>query len=80
MGKIKLYGTEWCRDCRRSRKFLDGHGVDYEYIDIGKDSKAAKMVEEINKGNRSVPTIVFPDGRTLVEPSDEELGKALESL
>ena len=72
-----MYGTEWCGDCHRSRAFLDEKEVEYEFIDIDKDEKARECVEKINKGMRSVPTIVFKDGSVLVEPSNEELGNKL---
>lgn len=75
--KIKFYGADWCGDCKRSKAFLDQEGVSYEYINIDKDSKAAEEVQRINNGNQSIPTIVFPNGKILVEPSDKELEKAL---
>ena len=78
MEKIKVYSTEWCPDCKRSKAFLNEHGIEYEEINIEDNPDAAKKVQEINNGNRSVPTIVFPDGKVLVEPSNEELGKALD--
>jgi len=78
--KIKLYGAAWCGDCRRSKQFLDDNKIAYDYIDIEADSAAADEVARINKGMRSIPTIVFPDGQVLVEPSDEELGKAVEVM
>ena len=37
--KIKMYGAEWCGDCRRSKRFLDSNNVTYEYIDVEADSK-----------------------------------------
>jgi glutaredoxin-like protein len=74
---IKLYGTTWCGDCRRSRAFLEEKGAEYEFIDIEKDKAAMKYVEKVNKGMRTVPTVMFDDGSVLVEPSNEELGKKL---
>lgn len=35
------------------------------------------FVEQTNKGMRSIPTIVFPDGSVLVEPSNAELAEKL---
>lgn len=70
---IKFYGNSWCGDCKRSRAFLDENEVEYQYIDIEKNDEARKYVEKVNKGMRSVPTIVFEDGTVLVEPSNEEL-------
>ena len=75
--EIIIYGTNWCPDCHRAKSFFNTHGVAFKWIDIGKDPQATLEVERINKGNRSVPTIVFPDGSVLVEPSNTELEKKL---
>ncbi|MBI2074289.1 MAG: glutathione S-transferase N-terminal domain-containing protein [Candidatus Levybacteria bacterium] len=77
--KIKFYGATWCPDCKRSRQFLDEKGVEYEYINIEEVPGAAEEVEKINKGYQSIPTIIFPDGQVLVEPSNVELQKALDA-
>jgi mycoredoxin len=71
--KIKMYATTWCGDCRFARRWFDTHGIPYEYINIEEDEAAAELVQKVNGGMRSVPTIVFPDGSVLVEPSAREL-------
>lgn len=70
---IILYGTRWCFDSRRARRVLDEHHIPYTYIDIDENREGRMFVEQINRGYRSVPTIAFPDGSILVEPSNEEL-------
>lgn len=75
---ITVYGTRWCMDCQVAKRVLDKAGTPYEWIDISKDPKSARKVVEINGGFRTVPTIVFPDGRVLVEPSASELKHALD--
>lgn len=77
--KIKFYGATWCPDCRRSKAFLDDQKVEYEYINIEEVPGAAEEVEKINNGYQSIPTIIFPDGQVLVEPSNEQLQKALDA-
>lgn len=71
--QIVLYGTTWCYDTFRAKKILDKNNIAYQWIDIDKDMDGRKFVEETNHGYRSVPTIVFPDGSILVEPSNDEL-------
>jgi glutaredoxin-like protein len=71
--EIIVYGTTWCYDTFRAKKFLDRNKISYQWIDIDKDAEARKFVEQVNNGMRSVPTIIFPDGSKLVEPSDDEL-------
>ena len=75
---ILVYATSWCFDCRRARMFLDQHSIPYRWIDIDHDKDGEQLVKQTNRGFRSVPTIVFPDGRILVEPSDQELAAAFQ--
>jgi len=70
---IKMYVTTWCGDCRMAKRWFDTHGIAYESINIEEDAKAAEYVTRVNRGYRSVPTIVFPDGTILVEPGPREL-------
>ncbi len=74
---LLVYGTRWCGDCRRTRAFLDRHGIPYRWIDIDQDAEAAARVEAINRGFRSVPTLIWPDGSVLVEPSNAQLAMKL---
>lgn len=68
-----IYGTSWCGDSRRARRFFDENQLEYVWVDIDQDKEAGKLVEQINGGFRSVPTIIFPDGSTLTEPSTQQL-------
>lgn len=70
---VVIYGTSWCPDCRRAQRVLDQNGVSYTYINIEENREAAEYVVTVNRGFRSVPTIVFPDGSILVEPSNAQL-------
>ena len=78
--QITIYGTRWCPDCIRSKRWFERHGIPYVWLDIENDEKARAYVVEVNRGNRSVPTIVFPDGSILVEPSDAELEQKTNSV
>lgn len=74
---IKLYGTEWCSDCKRSKKFLGEQRVHYDFINIEENLEGQSYVRELQKGGLSIPTIVFEDGSVLVEPSNAELASKL---
>lgn len=78
--QITLYGTVWCSSTWFARSLLDERQIPYQWVDIDQDSQAAAYVEEINKGYRSVPTIIFSDGSILVEPSQSELVCKLKAL
>jgi mycoredoxin len=70
---ILVYGVNWCGDCRRTRRLLSEYGIEYQWIDIDHDKKGEEFVLKINRGYRSVPTIVFKDGTVLTEPSNATL-------
>ena len=74
---IVVYSTTWCPDCKRAKKFFGEQRVPYVNIDIEEDGPALEFVQEVNGGMRIVPTIVFPDGDILVEPSNAELAAKL---
>ena len=74
---IIVYGAIWCPDCKRAKKFFGEHRVQYVNVDIDEDPKAVEFVEKTNSGARTIPTIVFPDGSTLAEPSNAQLAEKL---
>lgn len=80
MKKLQVYGTRWCGDCRRALRILDERQTEYDFIDIDRDRDGEAFVKGTNQGNRSVPTIIFPDGSKLVEPSNQKLIEKLETL
>ena len=75
--KIIVYSAVWCRDCKRAKKFFGEHRIQYENIDIEQNPEAVEIVKKLNNGMRSVPTILFPDGSILVEPSNAQLAEKL---
>ena len=70
---IVMYSTTWCGDCKRAKKFFDKQKVAYIDVDIEKDEKGLAFMMKINDGARVVPTILFPDGEKLIEPSTAAL-------
>lgn len=73
---IEFFGADWCGDCRRSKRLLDGLGVEYTLHDVEHDAEARERAIALS-GRQSIPVILFPDGTILVEPSDPELRAAL---
>lgn len=66
---LTMYTTTWCGYCRRLKSQLDAAGIDYSEVDVEQVPDAAAFVESVNEGNRTVPTIVFPDGSAATNPS-----------
>ena len=75
--KIKVYGASWCSDCKRAKRFLGDQRVPFEWHDIEQEPQYLEIVHERNNGNNVIPTIVFPDGTSLSEPSNEELANKI---
>ncbi|MBI1795099.1 MAG: FAD-dependent oxidoreductase [Chloroflexi bacterium] len=74
---ITVYGAAWCPDCKRAKMFFGEQRVEYANVDIDADPKGVAFVEKINEGKRIIPTIIFPDGEILVEPSNAQLAAKL---
>jgi mycoredoxin len=72
-----MYTTEYCSDCYRAKAFFEANQVTYLRVKLEDNEEATKFVMNVNNGYRSVPTIVFPDGVVLVEPSWEQLKEKL---
>ena len=68
-----MYATEYCDDCNRAKAFFEENHIAYVKVGLEGNEEAIKFVITINNGNRSVPTIIFPDGSIMVEPGQEEL-------
>jgi thioredoxin reductase (NADPH) len=75
--RIKVYGASWCSDCRRAKRFLGDQRISYEWFDIDQDPRYIGVVQSRNDGKNIIPTIIFPDGSHLAEPSNEELADKL---
>jgi thioredoxin reductase (NADPH) len=75
--QITVYSTVWCPDCKRAKRFFAEQRVPYVNIDIEHDAEAMAFVERANNGMHSIPTVVFPDGSILVEPSNAQLAEKL---
>ena len=72
---IRLAGTLWSADSHNVRDFLTRNLIPYQWLDIEKDAKARAAVEEYNQGALRIPTLFFPDGSVMVEPSLRQLAE-----
>ena len=75
--EIKIYGATWCPDCRRAKKFLSDQRIAFEWHDLEVDPDGQAVVQARNDGNNIIPTVIFPDGSHLAEPTNEELADKL---
>ena len=70
---LTMYTTTWCGYCSRLKAMLQREGIPYDEVNIEADETAAELVMQVNGGNRTVPTVVFPDGTALTNPSLAEV-------
>jgi mycoredoxin len=67
--KLTMYSTPWCGYCQRLKAQLGREGIEFAEIDIEQDPESADFVMSVNGGNQTVPTVVFPNGEALTNPS-----------
>ena len=75
-----MYSTPWCGYCHRLKSQLDREGIAYEVVDIEQHPEAADIVEQVNNGNQTVPTLVYSDGTAQTNPSLKQVQEKLASL
>ncbi len=71
--KIILFSSRWCAHSRSVENFLKRNEIDAHKINIDGDNEARQQLIDLNNGFASVPTLLFPDGTKLTEPSFSEI-------
>ena len=79
-GQLTMYTTQWCGFCRNLKRQLARDGIEMTEIDIEQDPAAAEFVMSVNGGNQTVPTVVFPDGTAMVNPSAAQVRERLAAV
>jgi mycoredoxin len=59
---------------------MDREGISYEVVDIEQQPDAAEIVERVNNGNQTVPTLVYADGSAQTNPSLAQVKEKLAAL
>jgi mycoredoxin len=72
-GTVTMFSTTWCGYCRRLKAQMDEAGIAYTEVNIEEQPDAATFVEQVNGGNQTVPTLLFPDGTAATNPSLAEV-------
>lgn len=76
---IRVFGADWCRDCRRTKAQLDELGVAYTYIDLEAEPEVAEVARDIS-GRTNIPVVLYPDSSHQVEPSNADVDAKLREL
>jgi mycoredoxin len=77
---LTMYTTTWCAFCKRLKRQLAADGIEIAEVDIEQDPAAAEYVMSVNGGFQTVPTVVFPDGSALTNPSAAAVKERLHEL
>ncbi len=76
-GTVTMFTTTWCGYCRRLKSQLDREGIAFTEVDIERRPEAAEFVRSVNRGNQTVPTVLFSDGSAVTNPSAAEVRQRL---
>jgi mycoredoxin len=59
---------------------MQDDGIVFAEVDIEKTPGTAEIVEKVNNGNQTVPTLVFRDGTAMTNPSLAKVKEKLAAL
>jgi mycoredoxin len=77
---LTMYTTNWCAFCRRLKSQLAAEGIEIAEVNIEEEPSAADYVMSVNGGFQTVPTVVFPDGSSMTNPSLADVKRRLSDL
>jgi mycoredoxin len=76
-GSVTMFTTSWCGYCNRLKAQMGREGIPFTEVNIEDEPDAVQFVMEVNGGNQTVPTLLFPDGSAATNPSLNEVKKRL---
>jgi len=77
---VTMYTTTWCGYCKRLKRMMQDDGIAFAEVDIEQVPGTAEIVERVNNGNQTVPTLVFTDGSAMTNPSLAKVKEKLAAL
>ena len=77
---VTMYTTTGCGYCKRLKRMMQDDGINFAEVDIETTQGTAEIVERVNNGNQTVPTLVFTDGSAMTNPSLAKVKEKLASL
>ncbi|NUR87670.1 MAG: NrdH-redoxin [Nonomuraea sp.] len=70
---ITVYSAPWCGHCHRLKAQLTRAGIPYTELNVDETPGAIDLITELNGGSWLIPTVVFPDGSALINPTVEDV-------
>jgi thioredoxin reductase (NADPH) len=72
---IRVVGPRWSLRDYQVRNFLSRNQVPYVWLDPERDDQAVELLKRFNVSDGSLPVVLFPDGTSLVQPTDALLAE-----
>jgi mycoredoxin len=69
MSEITMFSTPWCGYCKRLKLQMKNEGIAFVEVDISEDPASEAFVIDVNRGDATVPTLLFPDHSVLTNPT-----------
>ncbi len=80
-GKIVLFALSTCVWCKKTKKLLEEHGVEFSFVDVDQLEGAEKdsVFQELKKWNPkgSFPTLVINDKDCIVGYKEEKIREVI---
>jgi thioredoxin reductase (NADPH) len=65
---IRVAGTLWSASSHHVKDFLARNRIPYQWLDIELDAEARILVEDVQKNDKQLPVVFFPDGEVFINP------------
>ena len=76
-GELRVVGHRWSERSHEVKTFLTRNHVPYQWLEVGRDDEAGRLVELAGAGVDELPLVLVPDGEPLRSPSNLQLATAL---
>lgn len=76
--RVRLFIKPYCGWCVRAIRWLDGHGVDYELVDVMSDEAAYDEMRRVS--GQDLAPVLDADGEILADFGPEQLPRFWEQL
>ncbi len=81
MKKVRFFALSTCGWCKKTKRFLDAHNVNYEmdYVDLLSGAEKARIMAEMERWNprRTFPTVVVDDREVVIGFKEDRLREVL---
>ncbi len=74
---LRVIGPRWSQNDYLVRDFLSRNQIPYVWLDPEKSDEAIQLLERFKVNDRKLPAVLFPDGTSLMQPTQTELAERI---